>query len=153
MKILQYRGVSIISKGIQLQTRSPYSHSAIMLDDGSVIEAWHKGGVRHLRDPFEGHDDKTVIDVYEIQADFNENVTMAFLRGQLGKKYDFRSVIRFLTRLRSRDNDKWFCSELVVEALRAGGLTLLRGHSSMFSPRDVAMSPYLFKTETLRKEK
>lgn len=150
MKILQYRGVSLISKGIQWQTRSPYSHTAVLLDDEhSVIEAWHKGGVRRLANPFEGHDLKTVIDVYDVEGDYDADAVLEFLNSQMGKKYDFWAIGRFLTRRQHQANDKWFCSELAVEAFKRGGLELLRGKPSLLSPRDVALSPYLKRSGQL----
>ncbi len=144
MKILAYKGKGLISRLIQFQTRSPYSHVALLLNESEVIEAWHVGGVRKLATPFVGHDLKTVIDVYNITEDFDEETVLKFLQKQLGKSYDFRSVFRFLTREKVVNDDKWFCSELICEAFSKGGLPLLKNIScSMVSPRDVSISPYL----------
>ena len=152
MRVLLYRGRSIVSRGIQLQTRSKYSHVAVELDNGAVIEAWHKGGVRLIKDPFEGHSDKTLIDVYRIDEGYKPHRVERFLRSRIGRKYDFRSVFRFLTRIKAKDNDKWFCSELTIEAFRHGGLNLLKGNSGMLSPRDVSLSPNLTYIHTLEKK-
>jgi len=151
MKVLLYRGRSIISRGIQLQTRSKYSHAAVMLDDRTVIEAWHKGGVRRLDSPFDGHSEKTLIDVYKVDDTYYPEIVEDFLKQQIGKKYDFRSVLRFMTRIKAKDNDKWFCSELVVEAFRRGGIDLLKGPAGMLSPRDLGISPHLTKLDTMGK--
>jgi uncharacterized protein YycO len=143
MKILLYRGRSWVSWLIQKQTRSIYSHAAVELDNGSIVEAWHKGGVRRIFHPQEGHTPGTPVDVYGIEAEYDAAMVQAFLKTQIGKKYDFWSVGRFLTRRKSPANDKWFCSELVVRAFREGGLALINGQPSEHSPRDVALSPYL----------
>jgi len=145
LKVLGYRGRSLVSKAIQMQTRSPYSHVAVQMQDarGAVIEAWHVGGVREIADPLEGHDSDTVIDVFSVTGLYRETDVVNFLKQELGKKYDFRSVARFLTRIPAKENGKWFCSELVVAAFRHGGLSLQAGSPDMFSPRDVCMSPYL----------
>ena len=120
-----------------------------MLEDGSVIEAWHKGGVRHVKDPADGHKPGTVVDVYSIKAEFDEYVAELFLTEQIGKKYDFRSVARFVSRRKAIVNGKWFCSELAEAALIMGGLALLRGDPENHSPRDTAMSPYLKLTDQI----
>lgn len=143
MKILAYRGKSLISKAIRFQTRSKYSHIAVMLDDGSVIEAWHKGGVRKSPSFSTLHSPGTKVDVFRIDADFDEATTNRFLHEQVGKKYDFKSVARFLSRRKTRHNNKYFCSELAEFALAFGGLLLLNGNPSEHSPRDTVLSPHL----------
>lgn len=145
MQILAYRGRSLISKAIQFQTRSPYSHVAIKLDDYEIYEAWHVGGVRRLRYALDGHDDATPIDIYRVDPslDYDTHKVRAFLRAQLGKKYDFKSVARFVSRRKVRADDRWFCSELVLAALESGGLSLLNIIPSEASPRDVTISPLL----------
>ena len=152
MKILAYKGKSWISKAIRWQTRSPYSHIAVQLYDGSVIEAWHVGGVRHIADPFEGHSPGTEIDVYGIKLSepLNEIAVEQFLLDQVGKKYDFKSVARFVTRRDVELDDAWFCSELAEAGFISGGLTFLNGSPSRHSPRDTVMSPYLVFERTIR---
>lgn len=155
MRYLQYRGLSLVSKAIQLQTRSPYSHTAVQFSDG-IIEAWHAGGrrpwtgtVRWIEHPWDGHAKNTPVDVYEVVGDYDEGACLAFAQMQIGKSYDFRSVFRFLSRrsVSSEDNDRWFCSELGVAIARAGGLNLLIGNPAHMSPRDIPMSPELvYKT-------
>jgi len=149
LKILQYRGRSLISKAIRLQTRSIYSYSAILLGGdattGEVFEAWHKGGVLRSRDYLAVHSPRTLVDVFRIDANFDEEKVRAFLETQLGKKYDYHAVVRFMTRRKVRDNDKWFCSELVASAFDVGGIDLInpRIARSYLSPRDIALSPVL----------
>ena len=151
MKILLYRGRSLISRLIQFQTRSPYSHVAIMFDSGAVYEAWHVGGVRRLKDPFDGHSPGTYIDIYGSNkldcADTNS--ALVFLHKQLGKGYDFVSVARFLSRRQAPANDKWFCSELVLETLAQVGIVLLHIAPSLASPRDIGISPRIDYQKTI----
>ena len=149
MKILAYRGISWISKAIRWQTRSKYSHIAIELNDGSVIEAWHIGGVKQNASFRTVHSLKTKVDVFEITGKYDEKKVLEFLKMQLGHKYDFRSIIRFITRKSSKISPKWFCSELACEAFREGGLDLLsRITSSHVSPRDIGVSPLLNLIDT-----
>lgn len=145
MRILAYRGVGIISKAIQFQTRSPYSHVAIEIAEHRIYEAWHVGGVRQLRYAIDGHDESTRIDIYRLDPalDCDVDKVEMFLLQQTGKRYDFKSVARFLTRRKVRKDDRWFCSELVLAALQAGGVNLLHINHSEASPRDVSISPHL----------
>jgi uncharacterized protein YycO len=153
MKLLAYRGKGIVSRMIQLQTRSPYSHIALQLDDESVIEAWHVGGVRHNADWTTIHGKGTAVDVFrfneEALCNFDEKKMLYWLQKQLGKKYDFLSVFRFLSKRKALKNDRWFCSELIEEAIIMGGGRLLRGIPAQHSPRDTVMSPCLIFEETL----
>jgi uncharacterized protein YycO len=150
MKILLYKGKSIISRLIKIQTRSKYSHAAVMMHDGSVIEAWAAGGVRRIPNPFEGHTKGTPIDVYTVEAGYNSDLVEQYLSKQIGKKYDYKSVGRFLSRRSAPDNNKAFCSELVLEAFRNGKLKLLNGNPAEQSPRDVGMCPYLKFEKSIR---
>ena len=147
MKILAYRGKSIVSLAIKFQTRSPYSHVAIELSGHEIYEAWHVGGVRRLRYRAEGHSPGTPVDVFRVDSPDHIDVdkVRAFLQAQVGKKYDFWSVGRFLSRRKAPANDKWFCSELVLAALEAGGCSLLHINPSEATPRDVSISPLLVK--------
>lgn len=145
MKILLFKGKSFISRAIRFQTRSIYSHVAVELDDSSIIEAWHVGGVVH-RKFGEGHSKGTEVDVFKIKLPDSYPSTLIenFLIKQVGKKYDFKSVARFVSRRSVEADDKWFCSELVLAAFNNVHSPLLHINPSTASPRDVAMSPYLF---------
>ena len=131
MRILGYRGKSITSRLIQAQTRSEHSHIGVQISGGRVIEAWQGPGVRL------------------ISHDFDQERVEVFLRSQLGKKYDYSSVFRFVTRRDAIANDKIFCSELAELAFIAGGLPLLNGNPSHHSPRDTLLSPYLKFEKTI----
>jgi len=152
MKVLLYQGRSWISKAIKWQTRSKYSHVAVELNDGSVIEAWHKGGVRRIINPWVGHTNRTRVDFFSVNADFAPATLETWLRQQVGMKYDFGAIARFMSRRNEPADDRWFCSELVTYGFRVAGLDLLHESipASHVSPRDVSISPYLdfIKSET-----
>ena len=144
MQLLAYRGRSWISKAIRWQTRSKYSHIAIELNDGSVVEAWHVGGVSHSKDFKEKHTKGTPVDAFAIKMPFDVVEAEAFLLSQVGKKYDFGSILRFMSRRDEPKDNKWFCSELAVEALKEGRLALLeRIPASHISPGQCITSPFL----------
>lgn len=144
MKILQYQGVSPISKAIRWQTRDNTSHTALLEDDGSVWEAWHKGGVAHNESISSVHTPGTKVKVYSLKPEyldcFGESTALKFLEAQEGKGYDFSSVLRFLSRRDAPKNNLWFCSELALTYFQKGCLPLLRGNPSQLSPRDVNLS-------------
>lgn len=119
------------------------------MDDYSVIEAWHKGGVRRIPAPYHGHTPGTPIDVFRINAKFDAGAVTAFLEEQIGKKYDFKSVGRFITRRDAPLDDAWFCSEMELYAFAFGGCPQLRGNYSQMSPRDSVMSPLKVYEQTL----
>ncbi len=120
--ILLFKGRGFISRLIRWQTRSQYSHAAIMLPCGRVLEAWQGEGVRikWLRDWCDV-DRFRVTDMTEEQWE----TAIAFARAQIGKKYDYRGVWRFLSRRKPARDDRWFCSELVFASLAAAGVKLL----------------------------
>ena len=161
MRVLGYRGTSLTSHAIKLQTRSIYSHIGIQLNDGSVIEAWaegfFKGNVRRIKNPFIKHADNTLIDVYNLHpdviGDFDAEHAEDYLIHQIGQKYDYSSVFRFMTRREATDNDKKFCSELAELAFIEGGVRLLNGNPSEHSPRDTMLSPLHRYVETIWKDK
>lgn len=140
MKILAYQGISLVSKAIRWQTRSPWSHIGILLSDGRTVEAWHKGGVVISANQRKNHTIGTKIAVFRIDFEFYEEKVEASLLSEVGKKYDFRSVFRFVSRRNAPADDRWFCSELAHAKLP---FLLERVNSAHVSPRDLVMSPYL----------
>jgi uncharacterized protein YycO len=132
MKIGLYRGKSFVSRRIKKRTRSIYSHAALHLDDGTVIEAWAdnmvSGKVYH-RPVGEGHTVGTPVDLFEIIDTVDWKAVEEFALDQVGKPYDWRMVWGFVTHRRKAtkgSQDKWFCSELVFKALQVGGFNLFR---------------------------
>lgn len=147
MKVLGYRGKSLISKAIRFQTRSDYSHVALETSTGQVYEAWHIGGVRKNRSFRDGHQEGTEVDVFTSIIPVDEVQAMQFLDKQVGKDYDYRSVLRFLTRREAPEDGKWFCSELVMVVFNLFGTPLLHLEPWAASPRDVCISPILTRGE------
>jgi len=151
--ILLYKGKSWISKVIKWQTFGSYSHAAWWLRDGTVIEAWHKGGVTHNDSPATLHTPGTEIDVFDFESGtgFQPVDSEAFLFNQVGKKYDFAPVIRgFVFRVMRDNPDKWFCSELIHSAATAGRLPLLARVSDWkIHPTLLSYSPRLIQIGTI----
>ena len=90
-----YKGTSIISKLIQFQSDGPYSHSAIVFGD-TVYEAKEfKGVQKHpITDDVGLVYDDFAVDMTVEQVD----ILMKFLEAQMGKKYSYGMIARFITR-------------------------------------------------------
>jgi hypothetical protein len=170
MLILLYKGVSPISRIIRWRTWSVYSHAAIVPSDiwrqtrrmadyltgCPLYEAWY---ARDARGVFArtgihvGHTPGTLIDVYEVADPFIDVAPVQqFLDLQLGKAYDLRGVLGFISRRdRAHSRDRWFCSELVFAACLHGGLELLsRIEPHRVYPGLLAVSPHLTHLGSIR---
>lgn len=146
MRIAAYKGKSLISKAIRWQTRGKYSHVAVMLDDGRIIEAWHNPAkVRVITSLSEGHTPGTKVDIFEVETTPDQEVRIAeFLLDQVGKKYDFGGVLRFLSRRNKNNPQMWFCSKLAFSCFLYGGIELLkRIEPYQVAPVTMVRSPLL----------
>jgi len=149
--IALYKGVSVWpSRCIQFLNWSEYSHAAfICRKTGECIEAWSPGGVRRTEGFGEQHQKGTRVDFFEVigitQA--QEDAAKAFMLTQLGKPYDWRGVVHFITRPTEEDTHyqkEWFCSELVFEAyLRSWVNIFERIPAYKVYPGMLAISPKL----------
>src|SRR5688572_7314948 len=122
-RVLLFKGRGLLNALIRWQTRSCYSHAALLLPDKrTIIEAWPEGGVQE-----KVVNDWANIDIFDVPMMSKEKWRVAeeFARKQVGKQYDFLAIIRFVDRAKMPRNNKWFCSELVFEALEHAGVTLL----------------------------
>ena len=143
-KVLLFKGEGIISRAIRIQTRSKYSHAAIWMPSGRIVESWQSVGVRQKK--LTNFD---TIDCFDVDITKDQWVDVInFCRSHLGDKYDYRSVFRFLTRVKTRKDDKWFCSELVFAAFEHIGVNLLeRVSASQVSPAMLSLSPLLIRAD------
>ena len=146
--IALYRGRSWTSRLIRWINWSDYSHAAWMCEDGAVIEAWSRGGVRYNATAGMLHTPGTVIDIYGIPDldPARRELIEGWLLRQCGKGYDWHGVIHFLLRKpeRPEDRERWFCSELVFAACAANGVELLnRVPAWKVSPGMLMLSPRL----------
>jgi hypothetical protein len=124
-RVLLFRGTGLVGWLIKWQTRSPYSHAALLYPDGrTVIEAREFRGVReHVLTEKEWEQ----VDVFEV-PEMDEDQWRAVwvkARGLLGLPYDYWAVLKFVSRRPARQNGRWFCSELVCNVLASVGCRLL----------------------------
>ena len=98
------------------------------------------------RDFREFHTPGTVVDVFDVPG-IDSDLAWDFALEQVGKPYDYRGILKFVSRTPYATNGKWFCSELAAAACAAGGVELLRIPAHESSPRDVAASPMIEHVE------
>jgi hypothetical protein len=152
--IALYKGRSLISRAIRCFTWSPYSHAAwIDTTANCVIEAW-SGRVRRVADMSNQHTPGTAVDIFYVDVTREQDSKIAaFMQAQVGKRYDYRGVIHFITR-RSENasgQTRWFCSELVHAAYRSAGIELLsRIPDYKVSPGLLSYSPLLRLVSTIK---
>jgi len=127
--ILAYKGKSFWpSKCIEWMNWSDYSHVSWLNRDNTVTEAWAPK-VRNVPDLDSGHSNGTPIDIFDIpiMTESQRDIIEAYLKNQIGLKYDWAGVFKFLPRITSaHTNNKWFCSELIFEACKKANLNLLK---------------------------
>jgi uncharacterized protein YycO len=144
--IALYRGKSLFSRLIRWATWSEYSHAAWLDDDtGRIVEAWRRGVV----DTTLGgdHTPGTRVDCFAVEGEDHAHRTAirSFLWGEMGKPYDLRGVLGFVTRRSGAQSPaRWFCSELVFAAYALAGIPILaRVAAHQVPPGWLAMSPRL----------
>lgn len=144
IRVAQYKGTSLVSRAIKFVTWGKYSHTAIMLDNDYIIEAWQGSNcVRVIGSLSEGHKPGTPVDIYSVRMGSDqERKFREFVEGQVGKKYDFWGIAGFLRRKDLQRGESWFCSELFAAGCEHAGVTLLNNvRPAQVSPSMVTRSP------------
>jgi len=153
MYLLQYQGIGPTSRIIEAVTRSPWSHSAVAFANHdktfTLVEAWGFKGVcriNHATTLIEAasvnHRANTVVDVsvFDVsEKDYND--ALNFVMAQVGAKYDWSLILKFLTRKRGVISGKWICSELAHRTFRQAGITLQNARSTEMAPYHLGISP------------
>ena len=128
LMFVAFKGKSVISKTIRWFTRSmDYSHIAVMLPDGKLVEAWnHAGGFKQWVDysAIEIHTPKTHYEVWSLEVpegvhDFCLNYYNH--HAQAKTPYDYKGIIGFISKGKKHENkNKLFCSELAISPVAHG---------------------------------
>ena len=160
--VVLFRGSGPMSRTIRWLTRSPYSHAALVfLFEGRVycLEAVGSGVrlalISQVLARYHGG-----VDHFDVPGATEEQRrgALGFAFQQLGKLYDRPGLWRFLfaivtgRRPRVREDQAWFCSELVAAAYRRQGLALVPESAAFTSPADLALSPELSLRCVVRRE-
>lgn len=128
------------SWAIRQFTWSDWSHVDIVMPDGYLLGARQDGGVKK-RQPGYGKFSK----VQHMIAKGAPESVYEYALSQWGKPYDWTSILNFGMHRDWRENDSWFCSELVMWSFEQAKWPLLNPEipASRWTPRDVYVSPKL----------
>lgn len=148
--VILLKGKSLFAKVIKPWTYSQYSHAGLILtaqiggiESRCVIEALEPNGVRmyplwrYLNDC---RKDNIGIDLFPVNVPLDHDAVARFAFSTLGARYvtpwqfveSFGNIYRWVkgklggNTERNLNPDRFFCSEWVMDALEAGGLTLTR---------------------------
>jgi uncharacterized protein YycO len=136
-----------ISLGIRVKTKSVVSHAALYCGSGSVVEAIKQGVV--IRSIDDSLADDVLAVVYR-SPDMTPRISAAIIKfasdiAKRGAQYDFRGALALgssykliLCQIMDAKPTAFFCSELVIEAYKQGGLPLTILPSQCYTPDDVA---------------
>lgn len=94
-----------------------FSHCELF-DGTNKYSSTFSGNVKGVRANIHVHNEYSwvYVDVPEINAD----KAIEFFNTQLGKKYDYLGLYGFVIPFKDHES-KWFCSEIVTEALKISG--------------------------------
>lgn len=108
---------------IRAVTWSKWSHVALILEDGTAIEAVYPKVRRvPLETVLNSHSKWVIVD---IPTDCDKEIEEAAI-SQIGKPYDITALLGILVHRQWTDLDSWFCSELLAWSFAKGGKLLFR---------------------------
>lgn len=129
--------------------RCPYSHCEAIIDSVDEIIGARSAGVSRFSKKLPSrtlrHEIKTINCSNEQKRKFEE-----FMLSQVGKKYDWKAYLGFLYPKGHFENpEKWFCSELIFEALNYAGIKMFNEDlgSEVVMPRDIFVHKFLKKSD------
>jgi uncharacterized protein YycO len=143
MAVIRFVSGKGISSGIiKLGTFSKWSHVDLVTPEGFYLGARLDGGVQARAPGYDGPNADVEFANVWLPPSMEERL-WGFVRAQIGKPYDFTAILGIAFRRDWREDDAWFCSELVAAAFEQAGKPLLLGAANRITPRDISMSPYL----------
>lgn len=150
-------GKSFISKCIRkYQNNYKYTHVFYILNNDindiyqkdinslKTIEAWPKplytlGNVHHHKpnDKYKLHTSNTKFMIINlIVFKKQKQLIEEFLFNQVGKHYDFLGIFNFIIESNLQEQNKWFCSELLVAAFKYAGINIYKDKAYKYDIKD-----------------
>lgn len=133
------QGKGFFSQCIAVFSAGHLTHVDVKMPDGMLLGARSDNvgggdGVLERPDPYEAVAKIVYFQIWATPA--QEALFYAFLKGQLGKAYDKLAIFAFAIDRNWRDDDAWYCSELVSAALEEAGILtkLLYLHTNKITP-------------------
>lgn len=146
--VLLFTGGDPIAQLVRWQSRSIYSHAALLIPGTlTVIESYPFHGVRKRQLTPKDWNNVHAFAVPEMTAKQWAGA-IQFAESQLGAGYDWRNVFRFVSRIPARENQRWFCSELVFQAIAKTFLRVLNMAAEYVNPGHLADSTLLHRDES-----
>jgi uncharacterized protein YycO len=173
--VLLSTGTAVASVVIRCGTVSRYSHAALYIDNGQIIEAVGEGV--HQISLLDAMSDDTIVSVYRRMQMSQEQAlqVVRYVKQQIGKKYDYSgaagggitsgsgfvigiflspivAVAGVAADLYNRTNPEatFYCSELVALAFKSAQVPLGGGAAST-TPQDISRSHVLNYVGDLKK--
>lgn len=133
------RKFNLVSAGIRAITHSPVSHASIYFGSGRhmLIEALDNGIVERPIDAYLNNDAMLRVFRFKRLTVDSMEVVKAYMRGCVGKPYDWGNVLAFLWGGQTNSQGKLFCSELAVRAYAEAGITISKKVADKTSPDDL----------------
>lgn len=129
----------LVSAMIRRHTWCDYSHVEFVLDDGTTLGARFNGGVA-IRPADYAKFTKMIEFVVPVTVEQKFQI-LSFAQAQIGKEYDCEAIAGLVFHRDWRNDDKWFCSELVAAAFeQAAPLLNVRESVNRIAPRDLLLS-------------
>jgi N-acetylmuramoyl-L-alanine amidase/cell wall-associated NlpC family hydrolase len=152
------------SIGIRSVTQGPVSHALVYIGDGEVVEAIGRGVVRRSIQDALADDTLAVAFHYPNITDSQAQQVRDYAIQQVGKAYNFVGLVDPLEAMMQHEecaklpnewlqqqcaalrvkvplgsgNDRFFCSQLVLEAYRQAGIPLTKDEPVWHSPDEIA---------------
>jgi hypothetical protein len=152
LRVNFHRNRAFGSRAIRWQTRGRVNHVSVSFHPGTgcdgFIEATGAGVVfRPVPRPLTDLYAAFLVSV----AEAGYQAALAFAHAQHGKRYDWLSLARFVTRQQESraSSGRWFCSELAFVLLRKAGLTPLLVDPWRVDPERLFQSPLWATAESL----
>lgn len=155
----------ITSASIRLLTLAPVSHASLYIGDGFVVEAVGEGVRKRLLGDIVGEEDVVVAFRHPGLQRAQQEKLRAFVLTKVGRPYNHFGIVlqapftierrlcelpllpgvlrnaclygMAAVQLGSYDNDRFFCSQLVLESFRQAGLPLTDADPRWISPSDI----------------
>ena len=123
IRIVAFYGKSWVSAGIRYFTRSKkYSHTAAMMPDGRLIEAWPHGKNRMKQwtdwSDFSAHSKGTKYEIWALPVTKDEMIYCHNRWAEMAANkvpYDYWGVVGFVFKKAKQSASKLFCSEMCIK--------------------------------------
>lgn len=137
---LVFKHKGLYDLGIEIFEQSHYTHVAVDLGDGRLIESYPGIGVRYRQIP-----DDPEMDRFRLPAEIKMNWTyaLAVAATQVGKPYDVPGIIDVVVNCRLLPHEGWFCSELADAIYAWGGHQIDHGDVSYCLPSRFSQAPLI----------